>query len=392
MTKKLLKDVKLCTGERMINNGYVLISDFKITSVGDMDQFTPLKDVEQIDLPKNAVIVPGFIDIHIHGAGGADTMDATTTALETMVNVLPQEGTTSLLATTITQEAQQIERALKNVANFVKNNNAPGKAEILGIHLEGPFISEKRAGAQPKEYILPASIELFKRWQTIANHLIKLVTIAPEKPEALKLIRYLSETNVIASIGHSDAMYDEMVKAVNAGAKQVTHLFNGMRELHHREPGVAGSALLFHELMAEMIVDGIHIHPEMVKLAINAKGTKGTILITDSMRAKCLKNGCYDLGGQKVNVSDGKAVLADGTLAGSILKMKDAIRNIISFTGISLLDAVQLASVNPAKQLGVFHRKGTISTGKDADLVVLDQNLEVIMTICRGKISYKREE
>jgi N-acetylglucosamine-6-phosphate deacetylase len=201
----------------------------------------------------------------------------------------------------------------------------------------------------------------------------------------------LHENDVIASIGHSDAIYEEMEKAVEAGAKQVTHLFNGMRGIHHREPGVAGSALLFKELMVELIADGIHVRPEVMKLVINAKGTEGMILITDSMRAKCLKNGVYDLGGQDVSVSDGKALLADGTLAGSILKMNDSIKNILEAADISLSEAVQMASVNPAKQLKVYDTKGSISPGKDADITILSNEYQVEMTICRGEIAYKKE-
>jgi N-acetylglucosamine-6-phosphate deacetylase len=370
---------------------YILIENGKIQAMGPIHALpSHLTNVEKIDIPVNQSVVPGFIDVHIHGAAGADTMDASIEALETIAKALPAEGTTSFLATTITQKHENIENALRNTAQYLKSNNTLGKAEILGVHLEGPFINENHAGAQPKEYIINPDIELFKHWQSLADGNIKLVTLAPELENGTNFVRYLNENGVIASIGHSDARYEEMESAVHAGAKQVTHLFNAMRGLHHREPGVAGSALLFKELMVELIADGIHVRPEVMKLIINAKGTEGVILITDAMRAKCLKNGIYDLGGQDVAVADGKALLADGTLAGSILKMNDSIKNILAAADISLLEAVQMASVNPAKQLNVYDRKGSISLGKDADFTILKDDYQVEMTVCRGEIAFRK--
>ncbi|MDE3840106.1 N-acetylglucosamine-6-phosphate deacetylase [Bacillus methanolicus] len=390
MKKTLLKNVEIYTGEEVIDNGYLLFEDDKILAIGFMKDLVVPENTEEINLDSSLKAAPGFIDLHIHGAGGADTMDATIEALSTMAGILPAEGTTSFLATTITQETKSIEDALKNAANYRKHHNKPGEAEILGIHLEGPFINEKRSGAQPVEHIREPDIDLFKQWQELAENGIKLVTLAPEKENGLEFVSYLDQSGVVASIGHSDATYDETIKAVEAGAKHVTHLFNGMRGLHHREPGIAGAALLLKELLVEIIADGIHVRPEMIQLSLQTKGIDRMILITDSMRAKCLKNGTYDLGGQDVTVNDGKALLENGTLAGSILKMKDSIQNIIKFTGISLLDAIQLASVNPAKQMGVYDRKGSLAPGKDADIVILDENYEVFSTFCRGKIAYKR--
>lgn len=384
---------KIALEKEIIESAYLYIEDEKIKKIGpllEVDSLYP--DVQRIEIPAENTIVPGFIDLHIHGAGGADTMDATPEAVTTIATSLPAEGTTSFLATTITQGMEQIECALSNTAVFGELYNGPGKAEMLGVHLEGPFINEKRAGAQPRGYILRPDIDLFQQWQNLAKGGIKLVTIAPEVENGLAFVRYLNENGVIASIGHSDAVYEEMEEAVHAGAKQVTHLFNGMRGMHHREPGVAGAALLFKELLVELIADGIHVRPEMIKLSLQAKGIDGLVLITDAMRAKCMKNGLYDLGGQEVTVADGKALLADGTLAGSILKMNDSVKNMISFTDISLLQAVQMASVNPAKQLGIFDRKGSIAINKDADLTVLDQDLNVVITLCRGKMAYNRGE
>ena len=257
--------------------------------------------------------------------------------------------------------------------------------------LEGPFISEKKAGAQPVESIMKPDLQLFLQWQEIALDSIKLVTIAPELEGSLEVIRYLSQHGVIASIGHSDATYEEVVKGIEAGASHATHLFNGMRGLHHREPGVVGAALLHDEVSVELIVDGIHVRPELVKLTYRQKGREKIILITDAMRAKCLEDGMYELGGQKVTVQNGRATLQDGTLAGSVLKMMDAVRNTMKFTGCSIEDVLYMTSVNPAKKLHMFDRKGSLVRGKDADIVVLDEKLEVFMTFLSRSISLLQE-
>jgi N-acetylglucosamine-6-phosphate deacetylase len=384
----LIKGLKIHSDDKWIEDGYIKIKDQKIVELGSVKQLSLQGEFEVVEFPSNYKAIPGFIDVHIHGADGADTMDATKEALETMAEALPREGTTSFLATTITQEEKQIEKALSNAGTYINGNQAPGKAEILGIHLEGPFINKKRAGAQPIEHIINPNLILFRKWEELSQHTIKLVTLAPELPGGLEVVEYLKTNGIIASIGHTDATYEEVVNAIVCGASHVTHLYNQMRGLHHREPGVVGAAFIKEELKAELIVDGVHVHPEMVKLAYMQKGKKGIILITDSMRAKCLKNGHYDLGGQDVIVQDGKAVLNDGTLAGSILKLGQGVKNIVTFTGCQFEDAIEMAAVNPAKQLNVFDRKGSIAEGKDADIVILDENFDVYMTLCRGEIAY----
>ena len=376
--------------DKMYPGGFISFRDGKIQTVGQkkMDRI-PCQEV--IQLPDSYHVIPGMIDVHIHGADGADTMDGTYQSMKRIANVLPQEGVTSFLATTMTQTRDKIEYALQNAGQYLQSEQPNGHAELLGVHLEGPFISANKSGAQPVEAIMKPDLQLFLRWQEIALESIKLVTIAPELEGSLEVIRYLSKHGVIASIGHSDATYEEVVKGIEAGASHVTHLFNGMRGLHHREPGVVGAALLHDELITELIADGIHIRPELVKLAYLQKGRERVILITDAMRAKCLGEGLYDLGGQKVTVQGGRAILYDGTLAGSVLKMMDAARNMIEYTGCSIQDVLYMTSVNPAKQLHLFNRKGSLSPGKDADLVVLDERLEVVMTYCRGQLAYRRE-
>ncbi|WP_062354296.1 N-acetylglucosamine-6-phosphate deacetylase [Bacillus kwashiorkori] len=387
--KKLLITGTIVLENELVENSYVIINGEKIEAVGMNSTIPENFQGEIIQYNEPIYVAPGFIDVHIHGANGADTMDATTEAIDTMAQALVKEGTTSFLATTITQEKSAIERALENVADYVKNHNKRGKAEVVGIHLEGPFINPVRKGAQPEQYIIDPSVDQFKQWQEIAEGNIKLVTLAPEQSGGYELIQYLSENGVIPSIGHTDANYTEVEKAVKVGASHVTHLFNGMKGVHHREPGTAGAALLFNELNVELIVDGFHLRPEMVDLVVRVKGTDKITLVTDAMRAKCLKNGVSELGGQKVIVKDGKAVLEDGTLAGSILKMKDSVKNMTRFAKISLPEAVKLASMNPARELHIDDRKGSLEPGKDADIVVLNKDYEPILTICRGTIAYK---
>ncbi|MED3622978.1 N-acetylglucosamine-6-phosphate deacetylase [Neobacillus thermocopriae] len=388
----LIKNIQIYSEDRFIENGYIIMKNKKIIEVGVLSDLENDQDYQIIEVPSGFIAVPGFIDVHIHGVNGADTMDATKEALDTMASALPKEGTTSFLATTITQERKEIEKALINAGEYMKTQADQGKAEVLGIHLEGPFVNAKRAGAQPVHHIIDPNVSFLKEWLALSNHSIKLVTLAPEQPNGLEMVRYLKENGIIASIGHSDATYEQVVEAIEAGANHVTHLFNQMKGLHHREPGVVGAAFLHDELKAEIIADGVHVRPEMVKLAYQQKQREGLILITDSMRAKCLKNGTYDLGGQEVTVKDGKAVLEDGTLAGSILKLGQAFKNILNYTGCSIEDAIQMASVNPAKQLNIYDRKGSIAKGKDADIVILDHNREIFMTICRGEVAFHKED
>nr|WP_028393103.1 N-acetylglucosamine-6-phosphate deacetylase [Bacillus cihuensis] len=371
-------------------NGYIRVVDGKIAEVGPFSQYKQDGSTKVIKLSPSYQVIPGAIDLHIHGAANADAMDATSTALTTMAQTLPKEGTTSFLATTMTQSTEAIEQALCNAGKYIVNQEDL-LAEVVGIHLEGPFIAPIRKGAQPLSHIIDPDVSLFEKWQDIAQNQIKLVTLAPEQPNGLELTAALKESGVVASIGHSDATYEQVDQAIQAGSSHITHLYNGMRGLHHREPGVLGAAYLRDELFVEIIVDGIHSRPEMVKLAYNQITSDRMILITDSLRAKWLKEGTYDLGGQPVNVNETTATLADGTLAGSILKMNDAIKNMMMYTNCTMEDIIKMTAANPAKQLNLFNRKGSITVGKDADLVILNEDLDVEMTFCRGKLAYTKE-
>lgn len=382
MMKYSLKNVEVVTNYGIIKTDIIIEGD----KIADL---SPHSNTQGYTFNEDVIVVPGFIDQHIHGVNGSDTMDATIEALEVMSITLPKEGTTSFLPTTMTQKDEAIKKALRNIKEFKEIEDKNG-AEIIGIHLEGPFINEKASGAQPREHIVNPTIEKFQEYQEISGNLVKIVTVAPEVPFGMELIKYLSKHGVIASIGHTKATYQDVLDAIKNGASMVTHCYNAMSPIHHRDLGVVGAAFLHDELNAEIIVDGIHVHEKAVYLLYKNKGINNLILVTDSLRAKWLPNGEYDLGGQMVSVVNNQARLKDGTLAGSTLKMIDAFKNSMKFLNISITDAVKMASTNPANNLGVSDRKGSIEVGKDADLVVLDKNYDILMTITRGKIAYQK--
>lgn len=347
---------------------------------------TDKADCEEIILPEGAVVVPGFIDVHIHGAGGSDTMDGNAQALQTISKTVAQEGTTGFLSTTMTQSEENIEKALASVREFKDTDGA----RILGVHLEGPFISPEYAGAQPREYIVKPNAEQFKKYNKASGNRIKKVTVAPEENGAEELIKYLKENQIIASIGHSNASAEEVKRAVICGAESVTHTFNAQSPFKHRDIGVAGSALLNDELCCEIIADGVHVSFEAIKLLVKNKPKGKITLITDAIRAKGLGEGESELGGQKVFVKDGQARLENGTLAGSVLKMNIAVKNMVERVGVPFTQAIDYATKNPAKQLGIYQDTGSISVGKRADFAVLDSDYNVIMTVVAGKIVYSQ--
>lgn len=334
---------------------------------------------EGLDL-SNYYLAPGFIDQHIHGADGADFMDGTKEANEKIAKALLQEGTTSFVGTTMTQSIPNINKAIAAL-----NEGVSGGANLIGVHLEGPFVCETFKGAQPAEYILPGNVEQFKDFNKHKN--IKIISMAPEEDQD-NLVKYCADNNIIVSLAHTNATHDDVVLALKNGAKGFTHGYNAMSKLHHRDIGVVGSMLLYNEAYAELICDGIHVSPAAVRLLYKNKGRENLILITDSMRAKYLPDGKSELGGQEVFVKNNEARLKDGTLAGSILKMNDAVRNMMKFANVTLVDAVYMASTTPAKNLGLT-TKGFIAEGMDADLVILDKDINVIKTIVNGKVLYE---
>ncbi|MBY0098346.1 N-acetylglucosamine-6-phosphate deacetylase [Mesobacillus maritimus] len=385
MNPILITNATIYAEGEIVKKGSLLIKEGQIAGI-----FT--KELEE--LPEQLIVIdgtnfnliPGFIDGHIHGANGADVMDATAESLDVMASFLPKEGTTSFLATTITQSPENIEKALVTIADY---ENKPGHAEVIGVHLEGPFVEKNRAGAQPEAFILEPDLDLFQKWQELSGKQIKTITMAPEHDSNGAFIKELVASGVNVSAGHTNTDFRGMKKAVTQGVRQVTHLCNAMSGIHHRDIGVVGAALQLKELRGELISDGIHVSPEMMQLIFSHMRSERLILITDSMRAKGLAPGDYELGGQPVTVTEDRAVLADGTLAGSILKMNEGAQQMLKLEGVTISHIIEMASINPAKQIGVFDIKGSLSVGKDADLLLVDDEMNIIYTICRGVIAYK---
>ncbi len=360
----------------------VAVENGKIVAIGDNVEIT-----QPFPYTEGQIVVPGFIDQHVHGANSCDGMDAQVNALKTISTALAKEGTTSFLVTTMTQSKENIENSLTAVKDFINKYDNSG-AEPLGVHLEGPFISDKHIGAQPKEYVAKPNVELFNDFYTASGNNIKLVSLAPEEDGALELVKALAEKGIVPSVGHSDAGYYDIEKAIGYGLKNVTHTFNAQKGIHHREVGVAGSALLFDDLYAELICDLVHLSIPAIKLVLKNKPSDKIVLITDSIRAKGLSDGESELGGQKVFVNNGEARLSNGALAGSTLMMNVSIKNLVTKCGAKLEDVINYATINPATNLNVADKVGSIKVGKNADFAVLDSDFNVKLTVKKGEIIY----
>ncbi len=378
---KGLKNVTAYVAGKGLVKTDIAFEDGKIVAIGKLDDVEPIFDTD-------GVVLPGFIDEHIHGAGGADAMDGTEQALQTISEYVAKEGTTGFLATTMTQSPENIGKALKNVKTVREKGEYKG-AEVLGVHLEGPFISPKHVGAQPLEYVAKPAPETFDEYNEISGGNIKVVTLAPEVEGGLDLVKHLAKIGVVASIGHTGAKFSDVEAAVAAGATNVTHTYNAQTPLHHREAGVVGAAMLIDELNCEMICDTIHVSVPAIKIFVKNKPHDKFTLITDAMRAKGMPDGLSELGGQQVFVKNGEARLSDGTLAGSVLKMNVAVKNLVEKVGVSFTDAVDFASANPAKNLGLYDERGSIEVGKRADFAVMDKDYNILCTVIGGKVVYK---
>ncbi len=381
---KGFKNVKAYIYGKGIITTNIGIEGDKIAYIGD-DQS---KITQELPYEQNQVVLPGFIDQHVHGAGGSDAMDGTVKDLSIIANCLAKEGTTGFLATTMTQSPENISKAMTAVKEYMSANPSDG-ARVLGIHLEGPFISTKHIGAQPLEYVASPSVEVFDDYNYKSGNAIKLVSLAPEVEGATELIEHLASLGVVASAGHTDAGYKDMEQAVNSGLSNVTHTYNAQRGIHHRDVGTAGSAMLIDQINCEAICDLIHLSAPAIKLLVKNKPHDKVTLITDSMRAKHLADGLSELGGQTVIVKNGEARLENGALAGSILKMNDAIKNVVLSCGVPFTDAIDFATINPAKNLGLDKDIGTIEVGKKASFAVLTEEFEVSLTVREGQIVYK---
>lgn len=364
-----------------IEKGSVLIKDGKIAEINP----TNLQDEEVLDA-QGLYLAPGFIDVHIHGAGGHDTMDGTFEAINEISKVIVQRGTTSFTPTTMTMSAEDIVKSMSAIKK-AKENGTHG-ANVLGAHLEGPFISLSAIGAQNPNFLLEPSIENFKKIVGDYEDAVVSLTLAPEVDGAKELIRYLTSKNIVASIGHTKATYEEAMEGIKCGCSHSTHLFNAMSGFTHRAPGVVG-AIFDSEITAETISDGIHIAYPSLRVAYKNKGTDKTLLVTDAMMACCMPDGKYSLGGQDVVVENGAARLLNGALAGSVLTLDNAVRNVFQNTDYPLNEVVKMASYNPAKHCKVDHRKGQIKEGFDADLLLFDENIEIKKVFVNGKLVHE---
>ena len=343
---------------------------------------------EEIVLPDDAIVIPGFVDEHIHGAGGSDGMDGTVEDIAIIAKTIAAEGTTSFLVTTMTQSKENITKAMQAVKEY-RNANAKDGARVAGIHLEGPFIAADYKGAQPLEYVVAPDKDVFDEYNAASGNAIKIVSLAPEVAGADEFIRHLAKQGIVASIGHSGAKYPEIANAVNAGAKNVTHTYNAQTALHHREIGVVGSAMLIDALNCELIADTIHVSVPAMQLLVKNKPAYKLTLITDAMRAKGIPDGVSELGGQTVYVKNGEARLENGTLAGSVLRMNRAVQNMVEKVGVPFTQAVDYATINPAKTLGIDGEVGSIKVGKRADFTVLNTSYDVLLTVRDGEVIYK---
>lgn len=385
----LIKNIRLVLRDGIKEGLCVLVKDNQILNIIASSNLDSIHYDDEIN-GEGDYLAPGFIDIHHHGNSGYDTMDATHEALTEMSIFQAKHGVTSFLATTMTNPNLQISKALDNACTYIeKNYKDPNCSDLLGIYLEGPYFSVEKKGAQPKQYIKKGNIEEIEEYIKIANNHISVLAIAPELDGSIEIIEKMSSMGVKIALGHSNANYDETIKGIDAGANIATHLYNGMKSFTHREPAIVGGVLTDDRIYAELIVDMLHLHKAAIQLAYKAKGKDKIILVSDAMRATGLSDGKYDLGGQMVEVENGFARLDNGTIAGSTLTLDKAIKNMVDKVGIPLHEAIMMASYNPAKALGLDHMIGSIEKGKQADLVFLDQNLNVTNVMVKGHLIKK---
>jgi N-acetylglucosamine-6-phosphate deacetylase len=366
-----------------IESPVVVIEDGRVLSVNARQEMELPAQTRQFDFPQ-MIIAPGFIDIHIHGSAGYDVMEAEGSALSSLERAVAKHGVTSYLPTTVTAPEDLTLRALERLGQTIANKEERKGARPLGIHLEGPFISHAKRGVHPPESLLQPSVKLLDRFWQASGGTLKMMTIAPELPGAIETIEHARHLGMHSSLGHSNATARETQLGILAGADHATHTFNAMRPLDHREPGILGAVLSDDRVTADIIADGIHVDPSMVKLFLAAKSAERAILITDAISATGMGDGRFRLGGLEVEVKGGRCEF-QGKLAGSVLTLDRAVRNVVGFAGWKLQQSVRLATYNPARLLGITQKKGNIAPGCDADLVILTAQGEVVQTFIAGR-------
>lgn len=376
----------LLTPRERVENPLLLLEDGKIAEVTTRKDRELPSGCRSLDF-SGAVLAPAYLDIHVHGGAGHDVMEPDAEGLGRFEGFLAQHGVAAYLPTTVTAPEEHILRALEWLADRIESRESykpAARARPIGIHLEGPFLSHLRRGVHPPEYLLAPTFSRFERyWQAARGH-IRVMTIAPEIEGALQVITEASRRGVCCSLGHSDSDLETARAAVAAGARHATHTFNAMRPLDHRQPGLVGAVLTDPRMTAEIIADGIHVDPSIVQLFVKAKGADAAVLITDAISATGMPDGRYRLGSFEVELK-GEECTSEGRLAGSVLRLDQAVRNVMQFAGWKLEQTVQLASANPAAVIGEKH-KGAIAAGADADILVLSPSGEVIKTIIAGRV------
>ena len=381
---------RLFTPMEEISDPLLFVEDGRISEVSSRSHTQTSGHASIVDFG-DAVLAPGFFDIHMHGGAGLDVMRVSPSELPRLGAFLTTHGVTGYFPTTVAAPLDTTCAALERLADAIESaqkpsssNGVPVCARPLGIHLEGPFLSHKRRGVHPPEYLVNPTIEIFERLWQAARGYVRMMTIAPEIPGAIEVIAEAARRKVCVSIGHSDAELPTAKAAVQAGARHATHTFNAMRPLDHRDPGIIGEVLSDDGLSADLIADGIHVSPLVVKVFLQAKGTERAVLITDAISATGMPDGQYQLGPIQVDVKDGKCT-ANGSLAGSVLTMDRAVRNVIQFSNWKLRDAVRAATLNPARAVSMAQDHGMLAPGARADFTVLSSSGDVIKTIVGGR-------
>jgi N-acetylglucosamine-6-phosphate deacetylase len=375
MNKILLKNLGYVHGGQ-IKHGNILVSDGIIEACGDINP----EDPKTIDFD-SCIAIPGIIDIHTHGGNGIDVNHACGDDLEKLSLFYAGNGVTGFLPAVLSDSEMQTKKQLKHIAE------SAGKgllgAKMLGIHLEGPFIGKEHKGAMPPQYLKNPDIALFNKYREVSEDLIRIVTISPELKGAAHFTKKVTEDGIVVSMGHSGASYEEAISCIESGANSSTHTMNAMKPIHQHKPGIL-TAVLEKDIFCEVICDGFHLHPAIVRLLLKVKGISRMIAVTDSIMASGLEDGEYVLGANKVYVRNSDAALEDGTRAGSTLTGIKALKNLIDFTGLPINELVPVLTENPAKLLGLQDRKGKIETGYDADITVLDKDLNVKAVFTSG--------
>ena len=388
MTPYAIFPERIFTPQREIRDGVVIVEGGRISAVGARDEIAVPASAKRIEA-RGITLIPGFVDVHIHGAGGHDVMEATPVALDAVATTLARGGTTSFLATTVTAAPDVLCASAAGIAKFISKQApdesgtaASPRAEILGIHFEGPFINPTRRGVHPVEWIAAPSLALFARMTEAAAGTARILTLAPEIPGGIELVDAARKAGIVAALGHTDATYEQAMDAIAHGARHAAHVFNAMRPFSHRDTGVLGAVLTSPQVTAELIADGVHVDEAAMKLLLAAKPEK-VILVSDGTAATGMPDGKYRLGNFDVQVTGGVVRNSEGKLAGSALTLDRALRNIVAL-GIPLDEAVCMLTHYPAQLLGLESRKGVIAPGADADLVFLDSNLEISKVVTRG--------